>query len=155
VVFDVNLFGVLFALFLIFVGVTLLIGRPWMFSFHKGERDTMFQDRTITEQPRDNNEYNVIFGKSVYDFRDISFPENKPIKVKINTVFGQTIIRINKNSPVKIKSDAVFASALMPDNNSVAFGTITYATDTFATQFNHLFIEADVVFGSVQVKCDE
>ena len=72
VVFDVNLFGVLFALFLIFVGVSLLVGKPWMFHHRqKGERDILFEERAVHDQPRDNTEYNVIFGKSVYDFRDI------------------------------------------------------------------------------------
>ena len=155
VIFNVNLFSILFALFLIFVGITLLVGKPWMLHMHKGERDIMFEDRTVYEQPRDNSEYHVVFGKSVYDFRNVSFPDNKPINIKVNTVFGNTIIRISKNTPVKIKSDAVFASSSMPDGNSVAFGTIQYATDTFAVKLNHLYIEADVVFGSVQVMVDE
>jgi predicted membrane protein len=155
VVFDVNLFGVLFALFLIFAGITLLVGKPWIFHRHKCERDTMFEERTVNEQPRDNSEYNVIFGKSVYDFSNISFPDNKPIRIKVNTVFGNTIIRISKNSPVKIKSDAVFASSSMPDGNSVAFGTIQYATDNFTVNPNHLYIEADVVFGSLKIMIEE
>jgi predicted membrane protein len=155
VVFDINLFGVLFAFFLIFVGISLLIGKPWMFHRPKGENNVLFEDRAVREQPRDNTEYNVIFGKSAYDFRDISFPDNKPLKIKINTVFGNTVIRVSRHTPVKIKSDAVFASASMPDGNSVAFGTIQYNTDTFAVSRNHLLIEADVVFGAVQVIADE
>jgi predicted membrane protein len=155
VIFDVNLFGVLFALFLIFVGVTLLIGKPWMIHHHrKGERDVMFEERNVAEQPRDNSEYNVIFGRSVYDFRNIQFPDNEPIKIKINTVFGNSVILISKNTPVKLKSDAVFAGATMPDGNTVAFGTIQYATDSFATALNHLYIDAPVVFGAVQVKAE-
>jgi len=155
VVFNVNLFGVLFALFLIFVGITLLVGKPWMLHRHKGERDIMFEERTVFEQPRDNAEYNVVFGKSIYDFRNVSFPENKPIGIKVNTVFGNTIIRLSKKSPVKIKSDAVFASSSMPDGNSVAFGTIQYATDSFAVNLNHLYIEADIIFGSLKVVIEE
>jgi hypothetical protein len=64
------------------------------------------------------------------------------------------VILINRNTPVKIKSDAVFAAATMPDGNSVAFGTIQYATDTFAVTLNHLYIDAPVVFGAVQVKAE-
>ena len=154
VVFDVNLFGVVFALFLIFIGVTLLVGKSWMFHHQKGERDTIFGDQKVTEQPRDNSEYNVIFGRSVYDFRNIQFPDNEPIRVKINTVFGNSVILINKNTPVKVKSDAVFAGSSMPDGNSVAFGTIQYATDTFAVAINHLYIDAPVVFGAIQVKAE-
>jgi len=155
VVFDVNLFGVLFAFFLIFVGISLLIGKPWMFHKPKGENNIVFEDRAFHDQPRDNSEYNVVFGKSVYDFRDITFPDNKPLKIKVNTVFGNTVIRVNRKTPVKIKSDAVFASASMPDGNSVAFGTIQYNTDTFMVSNNHLLIEADVVFGAVQVIAEE
>ena len=154
VVFDVNLFGVVFALFLIFIGVTLLVGKSWMFHHQKGERDTVFGDQKVTEQPRDNSEYNVIFGRSVYDFRNIQFPDNEPIRVKINTVFGNSVILINKNTPVKVKSDAVFAGSSMPDGNSVAFGTIQYATDTFAVAINHLYIDAPVIFGALQVKAE-
>ena len=96
----------------------------------------------------------MIFGRSVYDFRDIKFPDNEPIRIKINTIFGNSVIRISRNTPVKIKSDAVFAGASMPDGNSVAFGTIQYATDTFGVALNHLIIDAPVVFGAVQVKAE-
>jgi hypothetical protein len=133
----------------------MLVGKPWIFRPSKGQNDTMFQEREISEQPRDNSEYNVIFGKSVYDFRNIGFPDNKPIKVKLNTVFGNTVIRIKHTTPVRIKSDAVFASAYMPDGNSVAFGSIQFATDTVATSLSHLFIDAPVVFGAVQVVAED
>ncbi len=71
VVFNVHLFGILFALFLIFLGITMLIGRPWMFHHQKGEHDTMFGEQRVTEQPRNNTDYNVIFGRSVYDLLQI------------------------------------------------------------------------------------
>jgi predicted membrane protein len=154
VIFNVNLFGVLFAFFLIFIGVSLLVGKPWMFRHQKGDHDMFFEDRKVYEQPRDNSEYNVIFGRSVYDFRNIQFPENEPIRIKLNTIFGNSVVLISKNTAVKIKSDAVFAGASMPDGNSVAFGTIQYATDTFALSLNHLYIEAPVVFGQLQVKAE-
>jgi hypothetical protein len=155
VVFDVNLFGVLFALFLIFIGISILVGKPWMFRGNHGENNIIFQDSVVHEQPRENTEYNVIFGKSVYDFTDITFPDNSPVKIKINTIFGHTQIRIKKSTPIRIKSDAVFASAGMPDGNSVAFGSIQYATDTTAVTLNYLYIEAPVLFGALEVLADE
>jgi len=155
VVFDVNLFGVLFAFFLIFVGVSMLIGKPLMFRCgHSDEKNTMFEDRAVIEQPKDRSEYNVIFGRSEYDFRNIQFTDNEPIRIKVNTVFGNSVIRISKNTPVKIKSDAVFAGASMPDGNSVAFGSIQYATDTFGVALNQLIIDAPVVFGALQVRAE-
>jgi hypothetical protein len=133
----------------------MLMGKPWMFRFeNKDEKNTMFQERAVNDQPKDNTEYNVIFGRSVYDFRNIEFPDNEPIRIKVNTVFGNSVILINKNTPVKIKSDAVFAGSLMPDGNSVAFGSIQYSTDTFGTALNQLIIDAPVVFGALQVKTE-
>jgi hypothetical protein len=43
----------------------------------------------------------------------------------------------------------------MPDGNSVAFGSIQFATDTVATSLSHLFIDAPVVFGAVQVVAED
>jgi predicted membrane protein len=152
VVFHVNLFGVLFALFLIFVGISLLVGKPWMFHHKKSDQSNVFGERTVHEQPRDNAEYNVVFGRSVYDFSDVQFTGKEPVRIKLNTVFGNSVLLINKDMPVKIKSDAVFAASSMPDGNTVAFGTIQYATDSFATSLNYLYIEAPVVFGALEVK---
>jgi hypothetical protein len=121
---------------------------------NKDEKNTMFEDRAVSDQPKDHSEYNVIFGRSVYDFRNIQFPDNEPIRIKINTVFGNSVIRINKDTPVKIKSDAVFAGSSMPDGNSVAFGSIQFSTDTFGVALNQLIIDAPVVFGALQVKAE-
>jgi hypothetical protein len=155
VVFDVNLFGILFAFFLIFVGISMLLGKPWMFrGHHHDEKNTMFEERAVFDQPKDNSEYNVIFGRSVYDFTNVQFPDNEPIRIKINTVFGNSVIKISRNTPVKIKSDAVFAGATMPDGNTVAFGTIQYNTDTFGVALNQLIIDAPVVFGALQVRAE-
>jgi hypothetical protein len=151
-VFDVNLFGILFSFLLIFAGITIVIGRPWFFWESHNEYHTFLEQRAVTVQPRDQAEYNVVFGSSVYDLRAVQFPDNEPIRIKVNTVFGHSLIIISKDAPVKIKSDAVFAGASMPDGNSVAFGSIQYKTETFGIALNHLIIDAPVVFGSLQVR---
>jgi len=151
VVFDVNLFGVVFALFLIFLGISMLVGKPWMFHRNKGPHDTMFEDRTVREQPADHSEYNVIFGKSVYDFTSVDFPDERPVHVKINTIFGHSVVQVDRKVPVIIKSDAVFGSASMPDGSSVSFGSLQYSSDAYHPDSVALVIEAPVVFGAVQV----
>jgi len=130
----------------------MLIGKSWIFYSKKYERDTIFEDRTFREAPRDNAEYNVIFARSAYDFTDVDFTDNKSIRIKVNTIFGSTTIRVDKNKPVRIKSDAVFGSSTMPDGNTVAFGSVNYSTDSFSTEKNHLYIEAPVVFGSLNIR---
>lgn len=151
VLLGVKLFGAILALFLIFVGISMLVGKPWMFRAGKRDRDILFEDRRVTETPVDGSEYNVIFGRSAYDFTATRFPDDRSIRIKINTVFGNTNIKVSRNTAVRIKSDAVFGSSTMPDGNTVAFGSVTYETDSFSTGKNHLYIDAPVVFGGLHV----
>ena len=151
VLLGVKLFGAIVALFLIFVGISMLVGKPWMFRAGKRDRDIIFEDRTLNENPVDGSEYNVVFGRSVYDFTGITFPDDRSVRIKINTVFGNTNIKVDRNKPVRIKSDAVFGSSTMPDGNTVAVGSVTFETDSVSTGKNHLYIDAPVVFGSLRV----
>lgn len=152
ILFHVNLFGILFSFFLIFAGIYIVTGRTWFFKRNKDSHSAFFEESSIILQPRDHEEFNVLFGRMIYDLRGIRFEDNEPIRIKINTVFGNTILLVRKDSPVKIKSDAVFAGASMPDGNSVAFGSIQYKTESFGAALNHLIIDAPVVFGALQVK---
>jgi hypothetical protein len=54
--------------------------------------------------------------------------------------------------PVKIKADAVFSSACMPNGNTMSFGTVHYNSVNSDTASTYLYIEASVVFGSVEIK---
>jgi hypothetical protein len=40
----------------------------------------------------------------------------------------------------------------MPDGNTVAFGSISYNTDSFKRDAPHFYIESNVVFGGIEVK---
>lgn len=154
VLIGVKFFGALIALVLIFIGISMLIGKPWMFRSGKRDHDTIFEDRKVHEIPRDETEYNVIFGKTVYDFTDVDFTEDKSIRIKVNTVFGSTVIKVDRSKPIRIKSDAVFGSSTMPDGNTVAFGSVNYTTESFSSEKNHLYIDAPVVFGSLHIRAD-
>ena len=147
-----NLFRVLIAVFLILIGIKILVGNKGIFNFSSVKNDVIFGEKSYSGTPNNKTEYNVMFGKSVFDFRDIEFKDEKPIRLKINTIFGAAEIKINENSPVKIKVDAAFAGAKMPDGNTVAFGSSQFVSDTFDVSRNYLFIDANVVFGGVEVK---
>ena len=148
---DVDLFRIIMAVFLIFAGIYMLFGRSRVLRFKSTSRDNFFSDRTIHKSPSDKTEYNVFFGKSVYDFRDIEFKENRSIKIKLNTFFGSSYIRINKEIPVKIKLNAVFAGAILPDGNTTVFGNQIYTSPGFSESKLHLYLEADVFFGHLHL----
>ncbi len=152
VVFDVNIFRIIIAVAIILLGVKILLGNKWSPGKSKKERDVMFSDRIYRESPHDKTEYNVVFGKSVYDFTDMDPVLQETVRIKIDVVFGSAVIFINPQMPVRIKSEAVFGGSRMPDGNTVAFGSISYNTDSFKRDAPHFYIESDVVFGGVEVR---
>jgi hypothetical protein len=151
VVFDVNLFRIIIAVLIILFGIRILVGKNWMPDRSGRKRDTIFSDRNYNEIPKDKTEYNVIFGKSVYDFTGQDSTVREPVRIKINVVFGAAVIKINPDMPVRIKSEAVFGGSRMPDGNTVAFGSINYSTRSFSENTPHLYIESNVVFGGIEI----
>ena len=151
IVFDVNLFRIIIAVLIILFGIRILVGKGWMPERPKKEHDTLFSDRNYNQIPKENTEYNVVFGKSVYDFTGQDSILHETVRIKINVVFGAAIIKINPDMPVRIKSEAVFGGSRMPDGNTVAFGSIHYSTRSFSENSPHLYIESDVVFGGIEM----
>jgi hypothetical protein len=147
---DFPVFKVLFAMFFIYIGLRILFGSFGLFKFETGPDDVLFGEREFYE-PKNNKEYNVVFGKGNFDFTSIDLSEGN-VNVKIGTVFAGTEVRINRDMPVKIVADAVFAGAELPDGNTAVFGSSSYQSESFNPDSNHLKIKLDCVFGGVQVK---
>ena len=155
VLFGISMFRVIIAVLFILVGVRMLIGRPaWT---KKGtqidDNTTMFGERVVQVDNLENTEYNTIFGKSVYDLRNLEDFDSLPEKVEFNAIFGQSEILLPKKLHVKIKADAVFASVVMPNGNTAAFSTSKYeSTPDSASNSQVLDLEAHAVFGNINIK---
>ncbi len=149
--FDINIFRIIIAVVFILIGIKILIGKPFLHAT-EGENDVFFGDRKVTSAPSNGMEYNTIFGKTVYDFRDINSLPDLNTRITVNTIFGSTDVLLSPSLPVKIKADAVFATAKMPNDNSVAFGNINYSSTNITDSTSVLEIEAHVVFGALVVK---
>jgi hypothetical protein len=152
VVFNIDfpLFKFLIAFFLIFLGIKILLGNFGFGRFsHPKEDDVVFGER-YHSSVENGKDYNVIFGKAVFDLTDVEVNEC-PTKVKISTVFGGVRVKVKKETPLEIKVDAAFAGAHLPNGNSAAFGTSYYTSPGLDKTQNYLLIEADVVFGGVDV----
>lgn len=152
IAFGISLFRIIIAVIIIAIGIRILIGHHGPFSYRARNNDVFFGEHTYTEAPKKDTEYNTIFSSADYDFRNMTFENNKPVKVKVNTIFGKSVIKVNRDTPVKIKADAVFGSATMPNGNSVAFGTNYHTSENFNDSSNYLYIKADVVFGAVEIR---
>ncbi len=139
----IPIFRIFFALMMIYFGCRILIGRSFCGRHHVCEPRS-----TATINPE--NENNVVFGKRIIDFTGISLA-NGSVSKKVDTVFGSTTIKIDPKMPVIINVNSVFAGAHMPDNNEIAFGKYTYRTESFNNKANALVIEANVVFGELNI----
>jgi predicted membrane protein len=153
VVFNINFPVVKFviAFFFIFIGIKILLGNFNFWHYDAGSNTTVFSESKFDGQKEEFKEYNVIFGSSVIDLRDIDLTEGSK-EIEINTIFGATILKIDEKTPIKIKADVVFANADLPNENASAFGTGRYESDNFHKDTNHIYIKADIIFGDLKVK---
>jgi predicted membrane protein len=147
---DFPLFKVFIAFVLIFFGLKMLFGSFNAPKFETKESDVVFGEKTFSN-PNTSKDYSVVFGKGVYDFRDIDLKGEKQF-VKISTVFGASIVKLNKNIPVKIRVESAFAGAELPNGNSSVFGSTTYTSPDFDPAVPYLDIKLEVVFGGCEVR---
>lgn len=147
---DIPIFKLIIALFFVFIGLRILFGHTGTSKIRKSRNEIIFSESRISGNP-ESEEYSVIFGKGIFDFRDIDLSKGT-IRVKINSIFGGSEIIINQNTPVKIRTDAVFGGAKLPEGTAAAFGNNEYVSDNFNENSNYLYIKADVVFGGVEIK---
>ncbi|MGD2035042.1 MAG: LiaF-related protein [Bacteroidales bacterium] len=150
VIFGISIFRIVIAAALILLGIIILIGKP-VFHSDKDGNDVVFGERTFQSSHIKTSEYNTIFSKSIYDFRDSDSLSPGTTKLKFNTVFGNTDIVLPGNIPLQVKADAVFSSAGLPDGSSVAFGSANYKSQGYDSSSSRLYIEVSVVFGGVDI----
>jgi hypothetical protein len=151
VVFNVDfpIFKILVAFLFFFIGIRILLGNTGLFHIHAGPNDVIFSEK-VYSAPYEHSEYNVIFSKGVFDFRNVDLSKGTQ-NFKISTVFGGSQIKISDQMPVKINADAVFAGAELPDGNTAVFGNSSYTSKSFNPDSAYLYIKVDCVFGGVQV----
>lgn len=152
VVFNVNfpILKILIGLFFIYLGLKIIFDIPNLGSFGKSGNNVMFGERRINHLSGNNNNFNVMFGKTTLDLRDIEL-KYRVTKVELNTIFGGSEIILNKNTPVKIKLDAAFGGANLPDRNIGGFGTSIYTSDNLNENENYLYIKGSVIFGGLDI----
>ena len=151
VLFDISVFRIVIAVVFILIGIRMLVGRPVVHT-EENENNVIFGEKNYKFNPVHGTEYNTVFGRTIYDFRDARSLDELHTRVTFNTVFGSTDILLPPDIAVKIKTEAVFSSARMPNGNTVAFGSTKYTSPNAADSAMLLDIEAHVVFGGLSIK---
>ena len=147
--FHINLpvMRIIFGFILIYLGVSVLL--KGSFNWHHDDNDVIFRNDNIKVTDA-NDEYNIIFGSSIVDLSDIqSTNENK--KIEVNAIFSSGVLKIRGDAPIVIKANSGFASAHFPNGTSISFGDYTYKTKGYRENEPYILIEANVVFGQLNI----
>jgi hypothetical protein len=148
---EIPVLRVAIAVFLILIGIRLLLKNRWEWNISSSDHDVIFTERTFRGSEIEKSEYNIIFGHAIFDLTDLDSTD-LPKKIKINTVFGGTQVKINEDIPLLVSGDAVFAGARLSDENSTVFGELSFKSKTYEKQSDCLHLESDVIFGAFELK---
>lgn len=150
---DIPVFRIILALFLFYLGLSVLSGGFHLFKIFKhGHVDghtVVFSD-TKFEYKDNFSEYNTVFGSGDMDLSTIPL-ENGSKHIQLNTVFGSSRILFDENTPAKIKATAVFGGAQFPDETTIAFGERVFYTPSYDESRPHITVVAHVVFGGLNI----
>ena len=151
---DIPVMRIALALFLILLGIRLLLRNQWDFAFSNRAEDIIFREATIPGRNISDTEYNVIFGKALFDLTDID-SVNLPGTLHINTVFGSTTVKVNADLPLRISGDAVFAGAKLSGDNATVFGELAHTSRSYQAGKDHLHIKSEVIFSAFEMKIEQ
>lgn len=148
---DLPLAKIFIAFVLIYIGIRIMVGQR-LDVLHPSRNDNaiLFGEGRFTKL-EDGHEYSVVFGKGVIDLSDLGDSIDHPCRIKINTVFGSTVLNNFRHLPVKVNANAAFAHIGFPNGNKTVFGTTQYSTDSLDFQKPYIEIEVNTVFGEFRM----
>ena len=142
---DLPVMGIIIPIIIITVGISLLTGTRYT---PEQTGSTIFNEGTFEASA--DSKYSVVFGKGVYDLRNIR-PVDKDIHVDVSTVFGGAEIIIDRNTPLIIDGSSVFGAVEFPNKESVSFGDKTYTSAGYVAGSPAIHVHAKVVFGGIEI----
>lgn len=148
---DIPVLRIALALFLILMGIRLLTRNRWDFQISNRQQDVILRETTIYGKDLTEAEYNVIFGRAVFDLTDLD-SLSLPTTLRINTVFGSTVVMVNEDVPLRVSGDAVFAGAKLSGDNTTVFGELSYTSRTYQAGEDHLHLKSDAIFSAFEMK---
>lgn len=148
---DFPIMKVLLAFLFFYMGFKILFGNFGNCSV-KSKHQNVFSEAQYKDIIQPEKEYQVVFGKGYFDFRNVQLPESGYVEVKVSSVFGGSEIILARETPVRIKADAAFSGTQLPNGNTAAFGTINYESENFDESKPYLYLKTEVVFGGVDIR---
>jgi hypothetical protein len=146
VVFHINIpiFQILFALFFVYIGLRILLGRR-----HWHHWDHWSGEDRHADLAGPGDRHDTVFGRNDIDLTGFHLKETT--HVEVNTVFGSSSVRIDPGIPTKILARAAFGSVRLPSGNAEAFGEYVWKSPGLDESKPYLALHAAAVFGSIRI----
>jgi len=135
----------IWAIFLILLGIQFLVG----FTFRPHSGTAMFSD-AVFEYEEGRSEYSCVFGKAYLDLSKVQLTQDT--KIKVSTVFGEMVVRIDDSTNISIKGNSAFGNVVMPNGSTANFGDVVWKSSGYQETGPTLFIKAETVFGQTRVE---
>ncbi|MGB8468246.1 MAG: hypothetical protein WCE21_04505 [Candidatus Babeliales bacterium] len=125
----------------IYLGVTMITEKPLL----KKNKWQCHWNNNTADEPNCRT-IDVTLAKRIIEPREY----NDMQRVRINTVFGKTILKLDPAIPTKITAKIISGSATFPDGNMVSFGEVVYFTHPGVAE--QLVIETKTIFGALEIE---
>jgi hypothetical protein len=137
-------FRIFFAILLIYIGISALIGPRWRPHHRRWER----RSRVLVTGP--SEKHDILFGDGEIDLTGIQV-SGQTVRAEVDVVFGRGLVRLNPDVPTRVEVSSAFAEAKLPDGSRIAMGDHVWRSPGLDESKPHLAVEADVVFGSMEI----
>ena len=142
---DIPVFRILAGLIIIYVGLKVITGWHGCVTSNAA----VFSEYSVASKDL-KGDYSVVFGKGTIDMTGADI-KDKTMTIRIDTVFGETTVLVDKNIPLKVQADAVFSGVKMPNGDAASIGSLAYTSPEYRQGENCLIIKADTVFGALKI----
>lgn len=128
-------FRILIGIIIVFFGVYVICGRHYSF-------------KKYLKHIKNEKYYYIFFKREVIDLTSIK-PLEKIEKIKIDSLFSETLITINSDIPVRIKASGIFANVLAPSGDSLSLGDMDIIIGKLDEHI--LYLEVGAVFSDIKI----
>lgn len=127
------IFRIIVGVIIIALGIYVIFGRHYVGHDISGKLPTRMN-------------YNVAFGCKTID---LSYLNGENNRVKVNSIFADTVIMIKDSSKVHIKASSAFGSVSVPSGDSLSFGDMNITIGE--SKSNILYLDIGAAFGQTRV----
>lgn len=143
---SIPLMKILFAFFFIYLGVSILVGRPLFGTFYchtRGENADAFGEYSYNLKDKEisKEKISVIFGSKRVDLSGMKV-KGKKASIKVECIFGEMKVRLDKDIPIRISGSSAFGQLVLPGNNRISFGSNKYSSKNFSEDIPYIDMDA-------------